>query len=207
MMNAEARKLGLRDTHFANPDGLDAAGHYSSARDVTRLARIAMKNPVIRSIVGAARRRRSPAAATLTHLERPARRASRACSASRPATRAPRAGRRSPRRASHGVTIYATLLGRHDARGPERRPRRPARLGARAVPHRRRRSRRRASTRRRTAPYGRTRARARRAAAGDADRPGRPAAGRTGGRSDRSISLPVRKGERSERCGSTRDTG
>ena len=49
MMNAEARKLGLRDTHFANPDGLDAAGHYSSARDVTRLARIAMKNPVIRS--------------------------------------------------------------------------------------------------------------------------------------------------------------
>jgi serine-type D-Ala-D-Ala carboxypeptidase (penicillin-binding protein 5/6) len=51
MMNAEARKLGLRDTHFANPDGLDAAGHYSSARDVTRLARIAMRVPVIRSIV------------------------------------------------------------------------------------------------------------------------------------------------------------
>src|SRR5690242_6287332 len=49
MMNAEARKLRLRNTHFANPDGLDAAGHYSSARDLTRLARIAMKNPVIRS--------------------------------------------------------------------------------------------------------------------------------------------------------------
>ena len=29
MMNAEAQKLGLHDTHFANPDGLDAAGHYS----------------------------------------------------------------------------------------------------------------------------------------------------------------------------------
>jgi serine-type D-Ala-D-Ala carboxypeptidase (penicillin-binding protein 5/6) len=52
MMNAEARKLGLRDTHFANPDGLDAPAHYSSAHDVTRLARIAMRNPVIRSVVG-----------------------------------------------------------------------------------------------------------------------------------------------------------
>jgi serine-type D-Ala-D-Ala carboxypeptidase (penicillin-binding protein 5/6) len=52
MMNREARKLGLRDTHFANPDGLDAPGHYSSARDVTRLARIAMRNKVIRSVVG-----------------------------------------------------------------------------------------------------------------------------------------------------------
>jgi len=51
MMNAEARRLGLRDTHFANPDGLDAPGHYSSAHDVTRLARIAMKNPVIRQVV------------------------------------------------------------------------------------------------------------------------------------------------------------
>ena len=52
MMNAEAQRLGLRDTHFENPDGLDEAGHYSSACDVTRLARIAMKNPVIRAIVG-----------------------------------------------------------------------------------------------------------------------------------------------------------
>jgi serine-type D-Ala-D-Ala carboxypeptidase (penicillin-binding protein 5/6) len=51
MMNAEAQRLGLKDTHFANPDGLDAPGHYSSAHDVTRLARIAMKNPVIRDVV------------------------------------------------------------------------------------------------------------------------------------------------------------
>ncbi len=33
-MNARAHKLGLRDTHFARPDGLDAPGHVSSARDV-----------------------------------------------------------------------------------------------------------------------------------------------------------------------------
>jgi D-alanyl-D-alanine carboxypeptidase (penicillin-binding protein 5/6) len=52
MMNAEAQELRLRDTHFVNPDGLDAPGHYSSAHDVTRLARIAMKNPVIREVVG-----------------------------------------------------------------------------------------------------------------------------------------------------------
>ena len=51
MMNEKARALGLRDTRFANPDGLDAPGHYSSARDVTKLARVAMRNPAIRRIV------------------------------------------------------------------------------------------------------------------------------------------------------------
>ena len=50
-MNAKARTLGLRDTRFVRPDGLDVAGHVSSARDVTLLARVAMRNPVIRSIV------------------------------------------------------------------------------------------------------------------------------------------------------------
>ena len=51
LMNAKARRLGLADTHFANPDGLDAPGHVSSARDVTRLARIAMRNPFVRATV------------------------------------------------------------------------------------------------------------------------------------------------------------
>jgi D-alanyl-D-alanine carboxypeptidase len=51
MMNAKARELGLTETHFANPDGLDAAGHYSSARDVTRLAQIVMHDPFVRSVV------------------------------------------------------------------------------------------------------------------------------------------------------------
>jgi serine-type D-Ala-D-Ala carboxypeptidase (penicillin-binding protein 5/6) len=51
LMNAKARRLGLTHTHFANPDGLDAPGHHSSARDITRLARIAMRSPVVRSIV------------------------------------------------------------------------------------------------------------------------------------------------------------
>ena len=50
-MNAEAQALGLRDTHFVRPDGLDAPGHLSSARDVYALARAAMRLPVVRRLV------------------------------------------------------------------------------------------------------------------------------------------------------------
>ena len=50
-MNERARQLGLRDTHFVRPDGLDAPGHVSSAHDVALLARIAMRSPVVRDIV------------------------------------------------------------------------------------------------------------------------------------------------------------
>ena len=50
-MNARARALGLHDTHFVRPDGLDAFGHVSSARDVARLAQVAMHLPVVRAIV------------------------------------------------------------------------------------------------------------------------------------------------------------
>jgi D-alanyl-D-alanine carboxypeptidase (penicillin-binding protein 5/6) len=51
LMNARAEELGLTDTHFANPDGLDAPGHVSSARDVTKLARVAMHDSFIRQTV------------------------------------------------------------------------------------------------------------------------------------------------------------
>jgi D-alanyl-D-alanine carboxypeptidase (penicillin-binding protein 5/6) len=51
LMNARAKTLGLRQTHFVRPDGLDAAGHYSSARDVTTLARVAMQKPFLRETV------------------------------------------------------------------------------------------------------------------------------------------------------------
>ena len=51
LMNARARQLGLEDTHFVNPDGLDAPGHYSSAADLTKLARVAMNKPFIRQTV------------------------------------------------------------------------------------------------------------------------------------------------------------
>jgi D-alanyl-D-alanine carboxypeptidase (penicillin-binding protein 5/6) len=47
-MNEEAAGLGLADTHFVNPHGLDVTGHYSSARDVVTLLRAALTNPTIR---------------------------------------------------------------------------------------------------------------------------------------------------------------
>jgi D-alanyl-D-alanine carboxypeptidase len=45
MMNAKARQLGLRDTQFKNPHGLDADGHYSSPYDLAILARYGFQNP------------------------------------------------------------------------------------------------------------------------------------------------------------------
>lgn len=51
LMNEKARQLGLHDTHFVRPDGLDAAGQTSSAADVTRLARVVMRVPFVRETV------------------------------------------------------------------------------------------------------------------------------------------------------------
>ncbi len=49
-MNAEAKALGMRHTHFNGPVGLNGAT-VSTAADQMRLAEIMMKNPVIRQIV------------------------------------------------------------------------------------------------------------------------------------------------------------
>ncbi len=46
LMNDKARQLGMRNSHFVNPNGLDAPGHYSTARDLAILAAYAMENPV-----------------------------------------------------------------------------------------------------------------------------------------------------------------
>jgi serine-type D-Ala-D-Ala carboxypeptidase (penicillin-binding protein 5/6) len=51
LMNERAAELGLEDTHFVRPDGLDVAGHYSSANDVLTLTREAMKQPLFRRLV------------------------------------------------------------------------------------------------------------------------------------------------------------
>ena len=45
LMNAKAADLGLRNTHYMNPHGLDAPEHYSSARDLALLTAAAMENP------------------------------------------------------------------------------------------------------------------------------------------------------------------
>lgn len=53
LMNDKARVLGLQNTHFENPNGLDSPNHYSTARDLAVLAAYAMRNPVFASTVSA----------------------------------------------------------------------------------------------------------------------------------------------------------
>ena len=48
LMNAEARRLGLVDTVYRTPHGLDEPGAHSSARDVLTLARLDMASPIFR---------------------------------------------------------------------------------------------------------------------------------------------------------------
>lgn len=55
-MNEKARELGMKDTNFVTPNGLTAPGHYSTARDMAKLARYAMHNEVFRDIVGTQKR-------------------------------------------------------------------------------------------------------------------------------------------------------
>lgn len=50
-MNAEAALWDLNDSHFANPDGLDQAGHLTSAHDLAWFARIALLNPTFANLV------------------------------------------------------------------------------------------------------------------------------------------------------------
>jgi D-alanyl-D-alanine carboxypeptidase (penicillin-binding protein 5/6) len=51
VMNQRARELGATHSHFVNPNGLPVPGQYSTARDLSIIARAAYANPTIRSIV------------------------------------------------------------------------------------------------------------------------------------------------------------
>lgn len=53
LMNDKAHRLGLENTHFVNPNGLDAPGHYSTARDMAVLAAYSMENPIFAKTVSA----------------------------------------------------------------------------------------------------------------------------------------------------------
>lgn len=69
-MNERARALGLADTSFANPSGLDSAAQYSTPRDIAWLASFALRNPEIRSRMSTATasiRSREGGKFTLTH--------------------------------------------------------------------------------------------------------------------------------------------
>lgn len=51
-MNLKAREINLENTFFANPSGIDAPGHVSTARDLIRAADYAMENSYFAEIVG-----------------------------------------------------------------------------------------------------------------------------------------------------------
>jgi len=51
MMNDKARELGLKNTAFKTPHGLDVEGHYSTAYELAMLTRYALQNPVFAQIV------------------------------------------------------------------------------------------------------------------------------------------------------------
>lgn len=51
LMNERAGKLGLKDTHFTNPCGFDAPGHYSTAADLAKLTERALQEPIFSMMV------------------------------------------------------------------------------------------------------------------------------------------------------------
>ena len=51
LMNDKARMLKMTGSHFVNPHGLDAPDHYSTARDLAKLACYAMENPIFAKTV------------------------------------------------------------------------------------------------------------------------------------------------------------
>lgn len=54
-MNDRAHAMGLLNTHFVNPHGLDADGHYSSARDMAAIARTLLNTPSLARVVSTER--------------------------------------------------------------------------------------------------------------------------------------------------------
>ncbi|GHB07398.1 D-alanyl-D-alanine carboxypeptidase family protein [Streptomyces termitum] len=50
-MNDEARRMGLRNTHFDSFDGISNGSNYSTPRDLTKIASSAMQNGTFRAIV------------------------------------------------------------------------------------------------------------------------------------------------------------
>lgn len=52
MMNQRVKELGLKDTHFNNPNGLPDPKHYTTAYDMAVIARQAMKSSAFRKVCG-----------------------------------------------------------------------------------------------------------------------------------------------------------
>ena len=54
-MNEKAKELGLKNTHFVNPTGLDIEGHYSSVDDVAIILKEALKNDIFKKVFSASK--------------------------------------------------------------------------------------------------------------------------------------------------------
>ena len=52
LMNRKAKEIGMTESHFVTPNGLDAKKHYSTAYDMTLLGAYAIKNPMFLKIIG-----------------------------------------------------------------------------------------------------------------------------------------------------------
>ncbi len=57
MMNAKAQEIGATNTHFVNMNGMPDPDHYSTARDMAKIAAYGMKMPAFRKIVGTKEKR------------------------------------------------------------------------------------------------------------------------------------------------------
>ena len=53
-MNKNVRELGLKNTHFMNPDGIDQEGHYTTVEDLIVLSRAYMADPLLMEYAGTA---------------------------------------------------------------------------------------------------------------------------------------------------------
>lgn len=51
LMNEQAAQLGLRNSHFVNPSGLDEEDHYTTALDLAKLTAVALENEQFARIV------------------------------------------------------------------------------------------------------------------------------------------------------------
>lgn len=51
-MNREALRLGMVDSHFTNPDGYHAGGHYSCPADIALIGALALEEPIIAKYAG-----------------------------------------------------------------------------------------------------------------------------------------------------------
>lgn len=67
LMNAKAESLGMTNSHFTNPHGLDDAEHYSTARDMAILAAAAMENDRFALIASTKEVRLSPGRYFMNH--------------------------------------------------------------------------------------------------------------------------------------------